>query len=505
MQLKKSSSSASNPALMEINTVYFLKRLQEKYNKEMSLGTIPSEEWSLLARNGFNFLWCMGVWERSPGSKLSALSDAGLRKEYETALPGWREDDIIGSPYAVYSYRPDPRFGTWEDLAKLKDSLNENGIGLILDFVPNHLAADHPWTLSSPGTFVQGTQKDLEENPDIFFTTDRGDILAHGKDPYFPSWKDTVQINYFSDNTKQVLIREMMNIAAYADGLRCDMAMLVLNSVFEQTWAPFLNDFKRPDSEFWEEAIYCVKNEYPSFIFIAEAYWDLEWRLQQLGFDYTYDKKLYDLLLNAPARQIHEHLWAESSYQNKSVRFIENHDEPRASAIFGREKSMAAASVAFTVPGMHFFHDGQMEGKTIRLPVQLQMLRKEKPDRVTKKFYDTLLEYVNHDLFRSGKWNLLDSAPAWENNISYKNLLSWLWSDKERSKLIVVNYSAEHSQGRIYIPRSYIQKEIMVFYDVLTRTSYERDRANLFQNGMYVDLNPWQIHLFDLDTVRLGG
>jgi glycosidase len=492
------SPGLNNPNLLEIHTAIFLRRLREKYNREMTLGTVPLEEWSMLTSKGFDFLWSMGVWERSPASKTSALSDAELRKAYGAALPGWREDDVIGSPYAVYSYRPDPRFGNEDDLAKLKNCLNENGIGLILDFVPNHLAADHPWTSSTPERFVQGTQTDLKKNPDIFFTTGRGDILAHGKDPYFPSWKDTVQLNYFSDDTKKALIQEIMNIAPYADGLRCDMAMLILNSVFEQTWAPFLKKSKPSDGEFWSEAIECVKNKYPSFIFIAEAYWDLEWKLQQLGFDYTYDKKLYDLLLNAPARQIHEHLWAESSYQGKSVRFIENHDEPRAAAIFGAKKSLAAASIASTVPGMHLLHDGQMEGRTLKLPVQLQMQKEEKPDRTTKRFYDRLLKYLNHDLIRHGNWKLLDPAPAWESNLSYKNLLSWIWNDKERFKLIIVNYSAEQSQGRIYIPRSYIQEEIMVFHDVLTKTSYERDRPNLLQYGLYIDLNPWQIHLFDL-------
>lgn len=496
--MNMSSFVSNNPALMEINTAVFLQQLRTKHQQEMTLESIPQEEWHALARRGFDLLWCMGVWERSSGSKTSALADAGLRRDYETALPGWREGDVIGSPYAVYSYNPDPLFGTKDDLKKLKDSLNKEGIRLILDFVPNHLAMDHPWTLSCPEYFIHPSSEDPSGKTDIFFTTKNGDVLAHGKDPYFPSWKDTVQLNYFSSDARKAMTSELQRIAHYADGVRCDMAMLALNRVFAKTWGPFLKDFLQPAGEFWAEAIEQVKAQYPSFIFIAEAYWELEWQLQQLGFDYTYDKKLYDLLLHAPASRIHDHLWAEASYQHKSVRFIENHDEQRAACAFGKEKSTAAAVIAATVPGLHFIHDGQMQGATFRLPIQLQRKRKEETDRRIYRFYDRMLEYTNHDLIRSGRWKLMEPAPAWENNQTYRNLLSWIWHGQGSFKLVVVNYSQEHSQGRIYLPRTLIQKETMVFHDTLTDTSYEREPSNLLACGLYIDLNPWQTHLFDL-------
>jgi len=499
MQMQNMSlSTLSNPNLLEINTVLFLGRLQEEYGEEITLGTLPQEVWKSLARSGFDLLWCMGMWERSKGSRTSALSEDGLIKDYETALPNWREEDVIGSPYAVYSYRLDPRFGPEDDLKKLKDSLNREGIGLILDFVPNHLALDHPWTLSNPGYFIHAETGETSSSPDMFFTTKKGNVLAHGKDPYFPSWKDTVQLNYFSRDARMALIEELLRIAHFADGVRCDMAMLVLNSVFEKTWGPFVKDTPKPAQEFWAEAIDRVKQLYPSFIFIAEAYWDLEWQLQQLGFDYTYDKKLYDLLVNAPAQQIHDHLWAESSYQNRSVRFIENHDEKRAAAAFGKEKSTAAAIIAATIPGLHFFHDGQMAGTTLKQPVQLKRQWKETPDRRLCRFYDRMLGYINHDLVRRGTWKLMDPAPAWESNQTYRNLLSWVWYGDDRFKLVVVNYSPDHSQGRIYLPRDLMTKNPMVFLDVLTDAQYEREPSNLISYGLYIDLKPWQAHLFDL-------
>ena len=489
-----------NPALLEVNMIACLEDMKRAYGEQTTWSSIPDEYWKLLAGKGYSLLWLMGIWERSPGSRMCALSEQGLLREYDHALPGWNKADVAGSPYAVHAYRPDSAFGTEKDLAALKKTLNNAGIGLILDFVPNHLALDHPWTLSSPNLFVRAAKDEHRKNPHMFLTTQNGDILAHGKDPYFPPWKDTVQINYFMPEARKAMIDILLEIARHADGVRCDMAMLVLNRVFEKTWGHFLEERARPEREFWSEAIEKVKERHPDFLFIAEAYWDLEWRLQGLGFDYTYDKKLYDLLLNAPARLIHEHLWAEATYQKKSVRFIENHDEPRAAAAFGKERSMAAAVIAATVPGMHFFHDGQHEGLSRRLPVQLKKKMQEDCDPELPVFYGRLMDYINHELVYTGTWELMDPEPAWDGNPTYHNLLSWIWQDGKRFKMIVVNYSYEDSQARVRLPQNLIQKETMLFHDRLTDHSYARKRSDLLRYGLYVDLHPWQAHLFEIEN-----
>src|SRR5207302_3088107 len=118
--------------------------------------------------------------------------------------------------------------------------------------------------------------------------------------------------------------------------------------------------------EFWTDARAAV----PDLLLIAEVYWDLEWRLQQLGFDFTYDKRLYDRLLHSPARDVAAHLTADDDYQRRSVRFIENHDEPRSASVF-EDRVTAAAVVMSTVQGMRFYYDGQFEGRRVHVPVQL--------------------------------------------------------------------------------------------------------------------------------------
>ena len=85
---------------------------------------------------------------------------------------------------------------------------------------------------------------------------------------------------------------------------------------------------------------------------MAEVYWDMEWTLQQQGFNYAYDKRLYDRLREGHARPVREHLLAEIGYQNKLARFLENHDECRAAATFEPAQHQAAAIITFLSPGL---------------------------------------------------------------------------------------------------------------------------------------------------------
>ena len=189
-------------------------------------------------------------------------------------------------------------------------------------------------------------------------------MLAHGRDPYFPGWPDTLQLNYGNPATQEAMIAELVKIAGQCDGVRCDMAMLVLPDVFERTW----NIQAQP---FWPRATERVRERAPGFCFMAEVYWDLEWTLQQQGFDYTYDKRLYDRLRDGHARPVREHFHAGLDYQNKMARFLENHDEPRAAATFPADVHQAAAVITFLSPGLRFFHQGQFEGRRKRISPHL--------------------------------------------------------------------------------------------------------------------------------------
>lgn len=471
------------PLLYEINARLFIKRLSEKYRRALTLATVPEEEWQLLARRGFDLIWLMGVWQRSPAARQQALLDPELRRQYDQALPGWTENDVAGSPYAILGYNLDPTLGEAGELAKLKSRLNRLGLGLILDFVPNHLARDHLWTISHPQWFVQGSEAEATAHHEWFFSPARGLYLAHGRDPNFPPWTDTAQVNLYSPELRLALISKLREIAEVADGVRCDMAMLALNDVFEGVWGAMVRGYPRPQTEFWAEAIGEVKQRYPDSLFLAEAYWGLEHKLQEIGFDFTYDKPFYDRLLSATPADIKNYLMSNIPYPEHSARFIENHDERRAITAFGRERSLAAAVILATVPGLRLFHDGQLEGKRIKLPVQLVSEPAETTDAEVVQFYDRLLKVANQPAFHNGEWGLLDE--------SHGNFLVWFWRYVKQLKVVVVNYSASPAQGWIRLPSPLKTTEKITLRDELTGITYNQDAEETNRKGLYVNLAPY--------------
>lgn len=486
--------------LLEMHSFAFMHRMRRKYGPGLTLGSVPRSEWEEIASRGFSLVWLMGVWVRSVASRRCALQDEGLRSAYDEALPGWSEADVAGSPYAVSSYRIDPYLGSDQDLVRAKTVINELGMGLVLDFVPNHLAVDHPWTESLPDCFVRGSREDMRRDPALFFLTGQGHVLAHGRDPHFPPWSDTVQVDFFSPRAREALAGELRRVAEYADGVRCDMAMLAISEVFAGTWGKYAQNPPLPQTEFWEEAIPAVRAVRPGFIFIAEAYWGLEQRLRDLGFDYTYDKTLYDLMLHASLRELKQYVRIDERVQRQCLRFIENHDEPRAASAFGRERSRAAAAMMATLPGLHLFHEGQMEGCAIRMPVQLARRAEEHCEPEMVRFYETLLAFSSEEPLATGTFKPLDVRTAWEGNKSSGSLLAWMWHGGKRLKLVCVNYSGATAQGRLRIPPELVFGHPLAFRDALTEEIYIRSLDEVTTVGLYVELDPWGAHLLDLLT-----
>ena len=434
-----------NPIIYEINAWVWLHELSQRYERSITLATVPAAEWDGIAGLGVHAVWLMGVWERSPMGIHIARQHEGLQTEYHRVLPDFSPEDVVGSPYSVRRYVVDEYLGGPEGLAAAREALAERNILLMLDFVPNHVALDHPWVFEHPEYLIRGDANDLAARPDRFFQRD-GKIFAYGRDPYFPPWTDTAQLNVFSLRLRQAAIETLYEITEQCDGVRCDMAMLLVNRVFAQTWGQRAGELAA--SEFWWQVIKAVREKHHQVLFMAEAYWDMEWELQQQGFDYCYDKRLYDYLVHETTETIRQHLLADLTFQEKLVRFIENHNEPRAATIFGPKRLRAVAVTIATLPGAKLFHAGQFEGRQVKLPVQLGRRPSEQivPDLQT--FYRTLLGAINAPVFRDGEWRLCELA-GWPDNASYTNLVSWCWHNGVERRLIAVNFSDFSAQARV--------------------------------------------------------
>lgn len=489
-----------NPHLYEANACLFLRRISDKYNRPVSLANIPEDEWQFFSHLGIDLLWLMGVWQRSPGSRQKALLDPVLRKEYAQALPDWSAQDISGSPYAIHNYSLEPSLGNVDALAQLKSTLNHHGIGLILDFVPNHVAIDHQWVISHPEWFIKGRDADIIKHQEWFFRSKTGVHIAHGRDPNSPPWKDTAQLSTYSAEVRKALINDLVQITEVADGVRCDMAMLILNDVFTDTWGEVTNTYTKPESEFWAEAISRIKRDRPDFLFIAEVYWGLETSLHEMGFDYTYDKQLYDKLRYSTPQEIRNYLASDVQNLKCSVHFVENHDEPRAVTAYGDKRSLMAATIMATLPGLRLFHDGQLEGRRLHIPVQMLREPEEYPDPEVIQFYDRLLRFSNTSTLHDGEWEMMTISQAWAGNESYQNLLAWSWHNDTIIKLVIVNYSPNPAQGRLELSLPAENNRRMNFIDKLTGTNYVRDPDEVRSHGLYIALEPYHAHLFDMTT-----
>ena len=338
----------------------------------------------------FDAVWMMGAWGISGGPrKISKVVS----------------QDFEGSPYAIPSYDFNPELGGMESYLVLLERAHAAGLSVLLDFISNHLSLDSPWIDQNPEFFIRSEPAIRKQSTADFFLHRSGEVIGFGRDPYFPPWHDTAQLDYTCAALRARMIDVLKQISRYANGVRCDMAMLVLRDYIRQMWYPGATERwfnQRMPREFWDEAIREVKAERPDFTFMAEAYWGKEQRLIELGFDLAYDKEMYDALVRRDASGIRARLNRPAALLKRSVYFIENHDEARAASVFDRSENLAALAFLRCLPGSLLVHEGQMEGRRIKVPVQRVMLPQEAVDLALRADYERILRATSGDVFRTG-------------------------------------------------------------------------------------------------------
>jgi len=486
------------PSLLQVNTRVLMRNLSQSLGQAASFDDIQERELEEWAQKGFNWIWFLGVWQTGIASRQVARDRLDWLAEFQQVLPDFQQEDVCGSCFAITQYAAQSAFGGNSALERLRARLHRHGLRLLLDFVPNHTALDHPWVRTHPNFYIRGTEEQLRREPQNYVrleTCAGTTILAHGRDPYFDGWPDTLQLNYGEPALCEAMRLELLNAAALCDGVRCDMAMLILPEIFERTWGI------RPE-RFWPNAILSTRSYKPRFLFMAEVYWDLEWSLQQQGFDYTYDKRLYDRLRQGQAAPVRDRFRASVQFQQKSVRFLENHDELRAATAFAPAVHPAAAVLTYLSPGLRFFHDGQFEGRTKRLPVHLDRYPNEPVQVALRDFYQHLFACLRQPAIRNGEWQLLDCTPAWEGNWTWDCFICFAWDTMRELPLVVVtNYARNQSQCYLKIPFDELRGNRILLQDLMSSTTYEREGDEMVSRGLYLDTPPWGYHVFELTTV----
>jgi hypothetical protein len=433
------------------------------------------------------YIWTMGIWESSPASIEICKSHQGLIHEFKNCLTDFSINDIIGSPYSIFDYSPNSIIcDSWNDLRIFREELNLAGKKLILDFVPNHLSVDSKWINLRPSAFLDHSSNFNPSNIDKnnFFHSS-GRVLAHGRDPYFDGWTDTVQYDFSHPESIDLATEFLLKIAEYSDGVRCDMAMLPVADIFEKT-------HNKKGLPYWENIIPKIQEIYPNFLWIAEVYWGLEYLLQTKGFHLTYDKSLYDRFQEEDADKTLGHLKADINFQNKSLRFLENHDEKRAFDNFGIDTIVYWSILNFLNGGI-LIHEGQSKGYVKKIPVQLGRYPEEEPNSEILAFY-----LRSFDLLRKRK-SLEYFEPEYfqyENNPS--EILTRIVFNTNHWEILIWNPHDFIVSGRIKInltlPESIHLSDNCLFRDIIRNDYYSHNTKDILEQGLYFKLNPNQSH-----------
>lgn len=515
---KPSLSSLVSP-LYEINTrTWKSLRDADGVHHLGGFNALTISDLKAIKHSGFNSVWLMGIWDI--GGKVRAIS-----KRYG--------QDFMGSPFAIRDYRVSEDLGTSKDFDALIERAHVVGLKVIVDFVPNHMGLDSDWLNDHPEFFIhrlptpsESTLSDAEMEkrypgyfvhrtpsyPDGRRRVPRTILVAYGKDPYFYPWIDTAQLDYAEPSLRRKMTEVLCDLARRVDGVRCDMAMLVLREQVKIHRHPDMSwdQFNRlMPEEFWPDAIHAAKRINPTFTFMAETYWSMEGYLQQLGFDYTYNKPLYEAVCSAFQTGNAEGFlnfirMLGNDFLNRGVHFIENHDEERAMNALGLERQRTAATVIATLPGVALIHQGQMEGKRERLPVQRVVPVHQEPIHVTlRSFYEGLLKKTSGKLFREGRLNVLYS-----NNGS---LITYARLHESQKAIVIINSSNQLQRGTITLmPGLHLKPEAAyelrdLFYDLkapevrqksTVMPTYHYNASHLINQGLYVELGPYDAHVF---------
>lgn len=389
--------------LLAKSTLVWLDQLTRSYGRTIQrLDQVPDEELDLLAERGFNALWLIGLWERSRASKTIKRSCGNPEAE--------------ASAYSLKRYAIADELGGWEALHDLSRRCEQRGIRLASDMVPNHTGIDGDWVYEHPEWYLQLSSppypsytyqsQDLSDNPDFslhiedhyYDQTDAaltfkrydhrsGDtrFIYHGNDGTSTPWNDTAQLDFLNPDTREAIIRTIIQVARTFPIIRFDAAMTLARKHIHRLWYPApgsggdipgrsehgmsQEEFeRRMPKEFWREVVDRVAEEAPDTLLLAEAFWMMEgFFVRTLGMHRVYNSAFMNMLKNEENEKyrntIKNTIAFDPEILKRFVNFMSNPDEETAIDQFGNgDKYFGVCTLMVTMPGLPMFGHGQIEG-----------------------------------------------------------------------------------------------------------------------------------------------
>ena len=429
------------PLLYEVYARAALTARARALGRAATLDDVPDADLDRLAALGFDWVWLLGVWQTgAAGATVSRSSRTGGANS-SRRCPTCAEEDIRGSPFAIAGYTVHERLRRRRGAgAAARRACASAGLRLMLDFVPNHTALDHPWVDEHPEYYVHGSEDDLAREPQQLSRAWRHGTGRARCWPTAATRTSPAGPTRCSSTTATAGLREAMigELARHRRAVRRRALRHGDAAAARRLRADLGRSPRR--TPFWPDGDRGASGRgHPDFVFMAEVYWDLEWALQQQGFDYTYDKRLYDRLRDGTRGPVRDHLRADRTFQDRSARFLENHDEPRAAATFPPEVHAAAAVVTFLSPGPALLPRGAVRGPQ---GAHLDPPRPPAREPVDRGAAGLLRAAAGGPAAARGarrRWRLLDAAAAWDGNDSWDGFIAFAWGDAGQRLLVAVN------------------------------------------------------------------
>ncbi len=533
-----------NLVLIAKSTFVWLYQLSEKYHKPIKhLDQIPIEELESLRSFGVNGLWLIGIWERSPASKI-------IKELYG-------KKNAIASAYSIYDYRITNDLGGEDAYLKLKTKTNNAGLKLGCDMVPNHTGIDSSWVIDHPDWFIQAKRNPSPEfkynspnlSPDPraeirieegyytqtgaaevfqfrYNSSEKNIYIYHGNDGTSMPWNDTAQLNYLNPETRAAVREVILGVAEKFDIIRLDAAMTLTKQHYKRLWFPYIggskyiptrgnynmNDSEFDDQiprEFWIEVLEDIKEKEPDTLLFAEAFWLMEgFFIQHLGMDRVYNSAFMNLLRDEENKKfkqcIKDMITTDPLFLEQLVNYQSTPDEEPAFFQFGnKDKYFGVCKLLATMPGLPMFGHGQFEGYKERYGMDfLQPHLKETPDEKLIARHKELIQPLLENRFkysRSKNFQLHDYH--YTNGKINHDVIAYSNQNDNYNSLVIYNNTDKQSNGLIKSSFESYENKCIILIDFYTKEETQIPFAAIEDQGISFQLSPYECRVFEIQFI----
>ncbi|NHJ21210.1 MAG: alpha-amylase [Candidatus Lokiarchaeota archaeon] len=541
------------------NVYVWMTQLSNKYNRSISkLNEIPNEELEQLKEWGFTGLWLIGLWERSQASKTikrwcgnpEAEASAYSTYDYEIAY------DLGG--FEAFKNLKDRAMARGLRLA-CDIVPNHTGIvsKWIMEHPDWYISLPYPpfpsYSYSgenlsgdsSIGIYLENKYFNRTDAAVTFkyvdFRSGQERFIYHGNDGTSFPWNDTAQLNFLIPEVRKAVIETILHVSSLFPIIRFDAAMTLTRKHYQRLWFPVPGTggaipsraehgisreefYNLMPKEFWREVVDTINEKNPDTLLLAEAFWLLEgYFVRTLGMHRVYNSAFMNMLRdedNAMYRLVLKNtLQFDPEILKRFVNFMNNPDEETAIKQFGDGgKYFGVCLMMVTMPGLPMFGHGQIEGFHEKYgmeyrraywdeKVNIGLLKHHEkiifPILKKRYLFANVDNFLLYD-FWSGN-NVNEDVFAYSNRVNNERALIIYHNKYAETKGFIktsVGFVIKQEDEKVQVQSSIseglnLPKEgYCIFKDFLTGLEYIRRNRDLYENGLYLELQAFQCFVF---------